>query len=521
MSLAPDLAARLDQHGQRQLLRFWDRLDPETQARFSDEIASIDFDQLDRLIQSLVLKDESSLPDFETMKPVPVARLPRTDAERAARRLAAERGESMLSAGEVAVVIVAGGQGTRLGFDGPKGTFPIGPVSNASLFQIHAEKVLALSRRFGKSIPLFVMTSPDNHQATQEFFQQNNNFGLDHVRLFVQGQMPAVDQKTGQVLLAEPGRIALSPDGHGGTLRALARAGKGGSPSCLDEMRERGVSTLFYFQVDNPMVRVAEPAFLGLHRQARAEVSFKVVEKVRPEEKVGVVVEADGRPQVIEYSDLPTELAELRESDGGLQLWAGSIAIHIFEREFIERIVEHASLPFHRALKKVGYVDAEGRFVEPAEPNAVKFETFIFDTLPLAERYAVVETDRRVEFEPLKNATGPDSPETVRRRMTDMFAGWLEAAGAEVTRRADGQVPFGVEISPLFALDSAELKRKLEPGRVVDGPLYLGRLVLEVLERRTVGSRTPEENGDWLPALSGASIAWEKRHGPGACPLFP
>ncbi len=360
MTLAPDLAARLDQYGQRQILRFWDRLDTAAQTRLTDEIASIDFEQLDRLVQSLVLKDEPALPHFETVRQVPISRLPRTDAERGARRLAAELGESMLSAGEVAVVIVAGGQGTRLGFNGPKGTYPIGPVSNATLFQIHAEKVLALSRKFGKPIPLYVMTSPDNHQATEQFFQEHQNFGLEHVRLFVQGQMPAVDRQTGKILLSEPGRIALSPDGHGGTLRALARPGTHGAPSCLDEMRERGVSTLFYFQVDNPMVRVAEPSYLGLHRQAGAEVSFKVVEKVRPDERVGVVVEADGRPQVIEYSDLPDELAERREPDGGLQLWAGSIAIHVFDRAFIERIVRESSLPFHRAVKRVAHQDDAG-----------------------------------------------------------------------------------------------------------------------------------------------------------------
>lgn len=474
MSLAPDLAARLDHYGQRQLLHFWDQLKPEEQNRLSTEIASIDFPRLDGLIQSLVLKDEPGLPHFETVLPVPVARLPRTDGERGARRLAAEEGEAMLGAGEVAVVIVAGGQGTRLGFNGPKGTYPIGSVSGASLFQIHAEKVLALGQRYGKPVPLYVMTSPDNHEATERFFRENGNFGLDHVRLFVQGQMPAVDRETGKVLLNGPGRIALSPDGHGGTLRALARPGADGSPSCLDEMRERGVSTLFYFQVDNPMVQVADPAYLGLHRQAKADVSFKVVEKVRPDEKVGVVVEADGRPQVIEYSDLPPELAERREPDGGLRFWAGSIAIHVFDRAFIERIVGEASLPFHRAVKKVAYVEESGKLIEPREPNAVKFETFIFDSLPLADRYCVVETDRRLEFEPLKNATGADSPESVRRRMTDLFAGWLEASGAEVARRPDGQVPFGIEISPLFALDASELKQKLDPGPVVDGPLYLG-----------------------------------------------
>jgi UDP-N-acetylglucosamine/UDP-N-acetylgalactosamine diphosphorylase len=470
----PSLVARLARHGQEHLLRWWAELDEEGRARLAAEIETIDFDQLDGLIRHLVQGEAPTAPDPARVEPVAVDRLPRTDAERVARRHTAERGEAMLAAGEVAVVVVAGGQGTRLGFDGPKGTFPIGPVSGASLFQIHAEKIVALGRRYGRALPLYVMTSPENHEATARFFAANGQFGLEHVRPFVQGQMPAVAQHSGRVLLAERGKIALSPDGHGGTLAALNAPGPGGTPSCLDEMRTRGIRTLFYFQVDNPLVRIAEEGFLGLHRQAEADVSFKVIEKLAPDEKVGVVVTVEGRPQVIEYSDLPAELAERREPDGGLQLWAGSIAIHLFELEFVERIVTGgAVLPFHTAMKRVRHVDDEGRAVNPAEPNAVKFERFIFDALPLARRWAIAETDRTVEFEPLKNATGPDSPETVRRRMGDLFAGWLEGAGARVERGGDGSVPFGIEISPLYALDAAELRAKLPPGLVVEGPLYL------------------------------------------------
>lgn len=473
MSADPNLAAALERHGQGQLLRWWEELGPSARAELERQIRGVDLDRLDDLIRRLVFADEVAEFNPEKVRPVSVSRLPRTDGERVARRHAAEQGEAMLSAGEVAVVVVAGGQGTRLGFDGPKGTYPIGPVSAASLFQIHCEKILALSRRYGRMIPLYVMTSPDNHAATSEFFAEHANFGLEHVRLFTQGQMPAVDRATGKILLAEKGQIALSPDGHGGTLAALAAPGQGGSPSCLDEMRDRGVRTIFYFQVDNPLVQIAEPAFLGLHRKAEAEVSFKVVEKVHPDEKVGVVVEMDGRPHVIEYSDLPKELAERREPEGSLELWAGSIAIHVFERSFIERIVARAQLPFHRAIKKVKHVDDSGQVVDPQSPNAVKFETFIFDALPLAERYAVVECDRATEFEPLKNATGPDSPASVRQRMSDIFAGWLENAGASVPRRSDGSAPFGIEISPLYALDAAELKGKVAPGLVIEGPIYL------------------------------------------------
>jgi UDP-N-acetylglucosamine/UDP-N-acetylgalactosamine diphosphorylase len=471
MALDPSLIDRLNRYGQQQLLRWWDSLDSEGRHRLSSDLSSIDFDQIDRLVKDLVNGDAP--PASREVSPIEVTRLPQTDGERVAWRRASEIGSDLLEAGELGVILVAGGSGTRLGFEGPKGTYPIGPVSSSSLFQIHAEKIVAIGRRHGRALPLYIMTSPENHRATVEFFEANDNFGLEHVRFFVQGQMPAVDLATGRVLLAEPHRVALSPDGHGGTLAALAAPGPEGMPSCLDEMRERGVRTLYYFQVDNPFAKIADPSFLGLHRQADAEMSFKVVERLTPEEKLGVVVLADGRPQVIEYSDLTPELAARRAPEGHLELWAGSIAIHLIERSFIERLLEDHRMPFHRAVKKVPFVDHTGRVVKPEDPNGVKFEQFIFDALPQAARWKIVETDRACEFEPLKNAQGPDSPATVHRRMSDLFGNWLEQAGAVVARRPDGAVSVPIEISPLFALDAAELKSKVEPGLVVERPTYL------------------------------------------------
>jgi UDP-N-acetylglucosamine/UDP-N-acetylgalactosamine diphosphorylase len=473
MSPDPVLLERLERHGHAHLLRWWGELDASSRARLAAEIAAIDFDRLDRLVAKLVLGNPAASAAPEDVRPVDVARLPQTDGERMVWLRSSGIGADALAAGEVGVILVAGGSGTRLGFEGPKGTFPIGPVSSASLFQIHAEKIVALGRRFGRSIPLYIMTSPENHESTVAFFDQHDRFGLEKLRFFTQGQMPAFDRSTGKILLAAKDHLALSPDGHGGTLAALASHPEAARPSCLDEMRDQGVKTLFYFQVDNPLVRIAEPAFIGLHLEAGAEISFKVVERLSPDEKLGVVVSVDGRPQVIEYSDLPPELASRRGPEGALELWAGSIAVHVLDRSFIERLSAENHLPFHRAIKKVQYVGDDGQIKKPEEPNAVKLEQFIFDALPLARHWTVVETDRSTEFEPLKNAVGPDSPATVHQRMSDQFGNWLEQAGATVPRRPDGSVPFGIEISPLFALDAHELKSKIDPGLVVERPIFL------------------------------------------------
>ena len=215
------------------------------------------------------------------------------------------RGTAAFAAGKVGAILVAGGQGTRLGWPHPKGTFPVGPVSNASLFQILFERLVALGRRHGKRVPLYLMTSPATHDETVAYLAENNRFGIaaEDLHIFCQAQMPAVDAATGRVLLEEPGRLALSPDGHGGMLSALARSGG------LDDMRRRGLDHLFYFQVDNPLVPIGDPEFLGYHLLSRSEMSTLVIAKQRPEEKLGVLVSVDGGVRIIEYSDLPDDVA--------------------------------------------------------------------------------------------------------------------------------------------------------------------------------------------------------------------
>jgi len=460
-----ELRTRLRRHGQEHLLAFWDELSSGEQASLAAEIREVDFET----IAALYRNRHAAHDVHELLERAGPPQAMRLDASHnrftadAARRRAAQA----LSAGQVGVVLVAGGQGTRLGFPHPKGLFPIGPVSGHSLFQIHLEKILATSRRYGAPVPLFVMTSHATHDATAAFLAEHARFGLpeEDVRLFCQGAMPAVDEQTGKLLLADRGHLATSPDGHGGMLAALVRSGS------LDEMQRRGLRHLFYFQVDNPLVDVCGLEFLGYHLLAGSEMSSQAIAKRDPLERVGNVVEVDGRLHVVEYSDLPEPMARRRNADGSLVIWAGSIAVHVIDVALLARMAEQpGALPFHLARKKVPHLDEQGRLVHPTTPNAIKFERFIFDLLPSARDAIVVEVDPARAFAPLKNASGAacDTPESVRAQLVAEHARWLRLAGAEV---ADG-VP--VEISPLLALDPEELARRLPTGTRVSEPTYFG-----------------------------------------------
>jgi UDP-N-acetylglucosamine/UDP-N-acetylgalactosamine diphosphorylase len=342
-------------------------------------------------------------------------------------------------------MIAAGGQGTRLGFPHPKGMYPIGPVSGATLFQIHFEKVVSLTQKYSVGIPLCIMTSPATHEETVEYLGKNNWFGIaeEDRFLFCQGTMPAVAMQDGKVLLADKGTLALSPDGHGGILAAMNKQ------SVLGQLQERGIKNLFYFQVDNPFVDICSPEFLGYHLASGSEMTSQVIRKREPSDRVGNVVELDGKLHVIEYSDIPESLANRRFPDGSLQVWAGSIAVHQFDLGFLRRVSPMASaLPFHIAKKKVSYIDEYGQTVVPHEPNAIKFERFIFDLMPSAKDAVVVEVDIPNNYGPLKNAPGgaSDSPETVKTQLSEMYRRRLQQTGILVSPDA------AVEISPLCRL---------------------------------------------------------------------
>ena len=470
---------RLVAAGQHSVLRWWDELEAGGRARLAAQVARIDLEQIAGLVQDWQRQHESSAatrtaeaasvdtPAARASRaepPTDVVRLPQTDDDRAALAEARETGESLLRAGRVAGVLVAGGQGTRLRFPRPKGMFPIGPVSDAMLFQILAEQIQARGRRYGVVIPWLIMTSDTTHDETVACFAAHDWFGLDEsqVHFFLQGSMPAIDAASGQLLLEEKDSLCLTPDGHGGILSALDRSG------LMQLLAEQGIDFLHYHQVDNPTVVVCDPALIGWHVLRGSEMTTKVAVRRSGLEPVGVVAEVDGCTQIIEYSDMPEEVATSTDASGNLRLWAGNLAIHVLSRTFLEGLLaDRDSLPLHVAHKAVAHLNEQGQRVQPESPNALKFERFIFDALPKATRALVVEIDRAVEFNPVKNATGVDTPEESRAGLLALHRRWLEESGAVVD---DG---VRVEISPLFAVDADEVRQQVEPGTRFTEDVYL------------------------------------------------
>ena len=463
--LKTELERRLTEAGQQHVLAFWDELASDERQQLADQINSVDL----ALLQRLFTKKGAEIDwgELARRSEPPTAFRLHDERPRFTRQQAKDRAAEAIAAGKVGTLLVAGGQGTRLGYDHPKGMFPVGPVSGRSLFQIHIEKILGTAKRYNTRVPLYLMTSPATHEETIAYLEENDRFGLpaEDLRVFCQGTMPAVDAATGKLLLAEKGQLALSPDGHGGTLAALERSG------ALADAEERGIEQLFYFQVDNALVPVCDPAFLGYHLLAESELSIMVIAKTHPLYPCGNAVSVDGRLQMIEYSDLPDEEAKALNEDGSLRIWAGSTAVHVFDVSFLRRMVgSEDALPFHVAHKKVSYVDpASGELISPSEPNANKFERFIFDLLPHARNGVAVEAARSDVFSPLKNAPGASEAtlEHVRQEMVALHRKWLEAAGANVADDAK------VEISGLWALDAEQLRENSLGDTLIEQDRYL------------------------------------------------
>jgi UDP-N-acetylglucosamine/UDP-N-acetylgalactosamine diphosphorylase len=469
----------LEAVGQAQVLHFWEQLDDARRARLLDQIDSVDWPEIARLVESHVRQT----PRFELphgLRPAPW--YPHSPSGELVARYAAARemGIELIRQNKVAAFTVAGGQGTRLGWDAPKGTFPATSVRGLSLFGCLAEYLRKTQEKYRAVVPWYIMTSPANDAPTRAFFNEHRHFGLSpaNVMFFPQAMMPALGlhgENLGKVLLEAPESMALSPNGHGGSLKALYSSG------AIADMKKRGIEQVCYTQVDNPLVRVVDPLFIGLHAGDGCAMSSKMLPKREPLEKLGNFCLVDGRVMVIEYSDLPEELAYQTLPDGQLRFRAGSIAIHLLRVDFVETLNRggNFSLPFHRAEKKVPCVDLKtGQVVRPHKSNAVKLETFVFDALPLGDKSIIYETDRIDEFAPIKNADAPpgagaldqpaalDSPRSSKDLQVQRAARWLEAQGVKVPRRADGTVAAVIEISQLTAIEPDDLHGVRLPAEV-------------------------------------------------------
>ena len=423
---------------QEHVLAFWKKLDKKEREALLAQIATIEPKSVAQCAKTL--KTAAEPPDSSKGKAPKVAVLK-------GKQLAAavEAGEKELRAGRVAALLVAGGQGSRLGYDGPKGCYSIGPATDAPLFYFHARKILARSLRYGKTIPFYIMTSEMNDAATKECFAKNNYFGLakEDVFFFTQGMWPGMT-KDGKIILDALGHVFMSPDGHGGLLAALKKSG------ALADMKKRGIKSVFFFQVDNPLVEIADPAFIGYHVLQGSDYSLKLCAKRDPYEKVGVPMKFGDQHRMVEYTEMTKEQCERTDKKGELYFKYGSPAIHVFDRAFLDAEASKA-MPLHLAFKKIPFVDEKGKVVKPSEPNGYKFEKFIFDILPNAKKAAFLAFDQKDEFSPVKNAEGSDSPATCRADMQAKWRKWLAAAGVTVPETLT------VEIDPAYAIDAKDI----------------------------------------------------------------
>lgn len=347
-------------------------------------------------------------------------------------------GMGAIRRGEVATLVLAGGQGTRLGYDGPKGMYNIGLPSGKSLFQLMAERIRKLTQLAGGEtvIPFFIMTSPLNHDETVQFWDSHNYFdlGRENVKLFQQGMLPCLTED-GKIIMETAYQVAMAPDGNGGIYPALVSSGS------LDEMTARGIKYLHIFSIDNALVRPADPVFMGYCMNQGADLGNKVVWKAHPDEQVGVIATRAGKPCIVEYSEISSEMAERKDATGRLVFGAANICNHFYTLEFIrEKILPNLGNMYHIARKKIKYYDGEKKeTITPTSNTGIKLESFIFDVFQLSEKMVVLDTQRSEEFSPVKNKPGSesDSPDTARAMISALAKKWVRAAGGRLIHEHD------------------------------------------------------------------------------------
>ncbi|KAJ3118811.1 UDP-N-acetylglucosamine pyrophosphorylase [Nowakowskiella sp. JEL0407] len=456
---------RFEKAGQSQVFTFWNELNEKQKTSLLKDLSGIDPDRVNKIFK----KATSSSPQASAL----VEPLPETvvgsviNAPKDLTSRWRDLGLKLIAEGKVGVILLAGGQGTRLGSSAPKGCYDIQLPSHKSLFQLQGERILRLqmiAAQYSSGnpviIPWYVMTSEPTRAATEAFFKEKNFFGLDpkNVMFFNQGVLPAFTND-GKIILENKGAVAVAPDGNGGIYAALKKEG------VIADLERRGIPYLHAYCVDNCLVKVADPVFIGYCVEKNADCGAKVVPKAYAHEQVGVICLRNGKPGVVEYSEIDAKMAEQTKSDGSLVYNAANIANHFYTLDFLKRIDDiEGDLEYHIAKKKIKHVNLEtGVEVKPDTPNGIKLELFIFDVIPFAERFAVLETERKEEFSPLKNAPGTksDNPETSRADILSQHYRFATAAGATIVK-GPGQSKDDVavfELSPLVTYDGEGLEK--------------------------------------------------------------
>ncbi|KAJ3056597.1 UDP-N-acetylglucosamine pyrophosphorylase [Rhizophlyctis rosea] len=441
--MAEHIKNTFESAGQGHVFSFWDSSSQDERSQLLKNLEDIDVERVNKIFKTATSVAPSAAQD--SIAPLPESSFDTTRKDPAKVKAWEEKGLQLMGQNKVAVILLAGGQGTRLGSAEPKGCYDIGLPSGKSLFQLQGERILKLQKLATKYsdgkeviIPWYVMTSGPTRKATETFFEKHNFFGLrpENVIFFEQGVLPAFTPD-GKIFLESKTTPAVAPDGNGGIYAALDRQG------VISDLERRGIPYVHAYCVDNCLVKVADPVFIGYCVGKNADCGAKSVPKAYAEEAVGVICYRNGKPGVVEYSEIDKELAAQKNENGDLVYNAGNIANHFYTTEFLRRVksFEH-QLEYHIAHKKIPHVDLQsGEKIKPTATNGIKLELFIFDVIPFTERFAVLEVPRAEEFSPLKNATGSDSPETSRNDILAQGKRYVEAAGAKVA--ADVKVEVG------------------------------------------------------------------------------
>ena len=397
-------------YDQEQLLSAYSRISDESEKQeFLNKILTIDFKQISDIYKDNVAsKVEFTDENVEPIDFVDKYKLSKEEYEKYEKI-----GIEKIKSGKLAVVTMAGGQGTRLGHKGPKGTFDLGLDSHKSIFEILTDTINEAKNKYGVNIPWYIMTSEDNDAETQEFFNKNNYFGYpkEYVSFFKQGKLPMVNEE-GKILIDEHGKIKEASDGHGGIFQSMRKDG------VLFDLKSRNIEWVFIGGVDNVLVKPVDPILIGLACDRGVEAAGKSIIKASPSEKVGVFCKHNGKPSVIEYSEISQEMAEETTADGELKYAESHILCNLFSVNAIDKISTE-KLPYHKAHKKATYIDENGKVIVPDKPNAYKFEAFLFDAFESLNDIIVLRVKREEEFAPVKNKEGQDSPETARKLYID------------------------------------------------------------------------------------------------------